>query len=74
MTEPTNDEIDALVAAYLGDCGPQATRVYSFARAALAPADSVTAPATESYVQPVPDKCDRIVWRGHYYHLPCTRP
>ena len=39
-------------------------------RAARAPADSVTAPATESYVQPVPDKCDRIVWRGHYYHLP----
>ncbi|WP_422846920.1 hypothetical protein ACOYR4_13180 [Acidovorax sp. M14] len=36
MTEPTNDEIDALVAAYLGDCGPQATRVYSFARAVLA--------------------------------------
>ena len=36
MTEPTDDEIDALVAAYLGDCGPQATRVYSFARAVLA--------------------------------------
>lgn len=33
-------------------------------------AESVTAAATESYVQPVPDKCDRIVWRGHYYHLP----
>ena len=36
MTEPTDNEIDALVAAYLGDCGPQATRVYSFARAVLA--------------------------------------
>lgn len=33
---PTDDEIDALVAAYLGDCGPQATRVYSFVRAVLA--------------------------------------
>lgn len=22
-----------------------------------------------SFVQPVPDHCDRITWRGHYYHL-----
>ena len=38
MTEqaPTDAEIDGMVAAYLGDCGPQATRVYSFARAVLA--------------------------------------
>jgi len=28
----------------------------------------------KSYVQPVPDHCDRIIWRGHYYHLPlCTK-
>lgn len=33
---PTDAEIDAMVAAYLGDCGPQATRVYSYTRAALA--------------------------------------
>ena len=25
-------------------------------------------------MQPVPDKCDRIAWRGHYYHLPLTQP
>lgn len=24
----------------------------------------------ESFVQPVPDRCDRIVWRNRYYHLP----
>ena len=24
---------------------------------------------TDSFVQPVPDHCDRIVWRGHYLHL-----
>lgn len=29
---------------------------------------------TDSYVQMVPDKCDRIVWRNHYYHLPLTTP
>lgn len=27
-------------------------------------------PLTEGYVQIVPDKCDRIVWRNAYYHLP----
>ena len=38
-------------------------------RAAQAPAASAE-PLTETYVQTVPDKCDRIVWRGSYYHLP----
>lgn len=27
-------------------------------------------PATNGYVQPVPDKCDRITWRNQYFHLP----
>lgn len=36
QTQPTDAEIDVMVAAYLGDCGPQATRVYSFSRAVLA--------------------------------------
>jgi hypothetical protein len=27
-------------------------------------------PPTTGYVQTVPDKCDRIVWRGSYFHLP----
>lgn len=38
MTEqtPTDAEIDVMVAAYLGECGPQATRVYSYTRAVLA--------------------------------------
>ena len=26
-------------------------------------------PLSDSYVQEVPEKCDRIVWRGKYYHL-----
>jgi len=29
-------------------------------------------PLTDTYVQPVPDKCDRITWRGQYYHLPVS--
>lgn len=40
------------------------------AEAALAaPQPSADAPVTDSYVQTVPDKCDRIVWRGRYIHL-----
>jgi hypothetical protein len=29
-------------------------------------------PLTDTYVQEVPDKCDRIVWRGYYFHLPVS--
>lgn len=29
---------------------------------------------TDGYVQPVPDRCDRIVWRGRYIHLPILAP
>jgi len=29
-------------------------------------------PLTDTYVQEVSDKCDRIVWRGHYFHLPVS--
>ncbi len=48
-----------------------------FARAVLAKWGSPVVagePLTDSYVQMVPDKCDRIVWRNHYYHLPLTTP
>lgn len=30
-------------------------------------------PLTETFVQKVPDHCDRVVWRGQYIHLPMTR-
>ena len=33
---PSNEDIDLLVRACLGDCGPQANRVYSFVTAVLA--------------------------------------
>ena len=31
-------------------------------------------PLTDGFVQPVPDKCDRITWRGSYYPLPLVPP
>ena len=34
-----------------------------------APQPSADEPVTDSYVQTVPGKCDRIVWRGRYIHL-----
>lgn len=27
---------------------------------------------TQTYIQEVPDHCDRIIWRRHYYHLPLS--
>ena len=36
-----------------------------------APAQAV--PEIDIYVWPVPDKCDRIVWRGAYHHLPIQK-
>lgn len=30
-------------------------------------------PLTDSYVQRVPDKCDRITWRNRYYSLPLNQ-
>ena len=58
MTDkPTPKEIDLLVRTYLGDCGPQANRVYSFVTAVLAkwgqpaqaaePADTVVLTAAQ---------------------------
>lgn len=32
--------------------------------------DSHATPLTDPPVQTVPDKCNRILWRGRYYHLP----
>jgi hypothetical protein len=34
----------------------------------------VQEPLTDGYVQQVPDKCDRIVWRNRYFHLPIATP
>jgi hypothetical protein len=39
---------------------------------AAAPPPPQPQPLTDGYVQPVPDKCDRITWRGMYYSLPPT--
>lgn len=38
------------------------------------PSSKATAEQVDSsnFVQTVPDHCDRIVWRGHYYHLPIS--
>ena len=47
-----------------------AREVIAKAEAILAaPQPSADEPVADSYVQTVPDKCDRIVWRGRYIHL-----
>lgn len=32
-----------------------------------------TSSLTEDFVQPVPDHCDRVMWRGRFYHLGLPR-
>lgn len=61
----TNEQIDVLARAYLGDCGPQASRVYNFARAILAlatsPAPSVQPAAQEAELRAAAkDVLDRL--------------
>lgn len=34
------------------------------------PSPSIGGDVTDTYVQKVPDKCDRITWRGNYHGLP----
>lgn len=64
--------------AYLKDCDEKAIvpdvggawhAAFQAGRASLA-ASAGSEPVTDSFVQMVPDKCDRIVWRNHYYRLP----
>ena len=35
---------------------------------------ALTEAAFGCFVQPVPSHCDRITWRGNYYHLPIAAP
>lgn len=46
-----------------------------YARAALSATgkQQVGEVLTDTYVQTVPGNCDRIVWRGNYYHLPINQ-
>ena len=39
-------------------------------KAEAALAEAALAEEVRAYVQAVPDHCDRITWRGSYYHLP----
>jgi hypothetical protein len=38
------------------------------------PADAEKPVEVSGYIATVPDNCDRIIWRGHYHHLPTTPP
>lgn len=77
QTQPTDAEIDLLISKHW----PAFATVGAFPLKALRNAfregifewgtpAGAGQPLTDSYVQMVPDKCDRIVWRNHYYHLP----
>lgn len=46
-------------------------KVYGLRAATPEPVGEAVA---NTFVQTVPDRCDRIIWRGQYIHLPITRP
>jgi len=60
--EPTNDEFAKKVMEHIPV--RENTRLFN------PPTHEVATPQQQEFVQTVPDHCDRIVWRGHYYHLP----
>ena len=56
------------------DIGDKAAREWSIARAVERALCATAEPLTDTYVQRVPDKCDRIIWRNAYYDLPLKVP
>jgi hypothetical protein len=75
--DPTKEMVDAAMAVNWADedvCGSVINMWHAMMAKAPVPASAAekSEPLTDSYVQTVPDKCDRIVWRKNYYHLPLT--
>jgi hypothetical protein len=71
-TETLKLALDDLIAEYCMEASSFVKRVDEIFKQALAA--PVQDPMTDSFVQQVPDKCDRIVWRGRYFHLPLATP
>ena len=63
----TNEIIDKRAALYAAIDAMEAENAELKTRLAELDAQE---PLTASFVQPVPDKCDRIAWRNRYYDLP----
>ena len=70
-----DDDGDRYVEFYAGPiAAPAGTELFAAPVAAQADRRERGEPVTDTFVQIVPDKCDRIVWRNNYYHLPIKQP
>jgi hypothetical protein len=78
MSELTEDEIlyEYQMATNERPRGNEISRILTVCRAAIAAdrAKGRAAVGLDSYVQPVPDHCDRILWRGYVRGLPICQP
>jgi hypothetical protein len=54
--------------------GLRVAPVFAATPKAEQPPVALTEAAFGCFVQPVPSHCDRITWRGSYYHLPIASP
>lgn len=63
---------DDLATAAMAASKPEVCKVSENGGAHLLPRSAAIS-LTESFVQPVPDHCDRVVWRGSYYRLGAHR-
>lgn len=52
----------------------QCIRAGNMLQAIIDNAGKVECAEVSDYIASVPDKCDRIIWRGQYHHLPPHQP
>lgn len=75
LSDMSNDDLEQIYYAASRQFPSSFDGLRAVAEAAVAADRAARSEAlTTTYVQPVPDHCDRITWRGSYFNLPITTP